>query len=216
MDEQHGLIRQARGNNALARGCAKIARFDTGATLLDVNSSQQYSNDSYREPSFIIRIGMDKCDGEWCERFHFDMGDSRFHEIKLAEDIISEHNKVFKDHGRVAFGRFEEMNHRWWNLLHGLFNSSNKRIGAKLIIVLRRGTKYQGFSTRAFKLGESCEDPRLVPEYYRYLIFEMNVWFEIGELTPMHSNELAKYTEDIVYAVKRRRSISKTLASAGY
>jgi hypothetical protein len=77
MDEQHGLIRQARGNNALARGCATIARFDTGATLLDVNSSQQYSNDSYREPSFIIRVGMDKCDGKWCERFDFDMGDSK-------------------------------------------------------------------------------------------------------------------------------------------
>ena len=202
--------------NWLSMGHAKIARFDTGATLLDVNSSQQYSNDSYREPSFIIRIGMDKCDGKWCERFHFDMGDSRFHEIRLAEDAISEHNKVFKDHGRVAFGRFGELDHHWWNLLHGLFNSSNKRIGAKLIIVLRRGNKYQGFSTRAFKLGESCEDPCLIPEYYRYLFFEMNVWFEIGELTPMHSNELAKYTEDIVYAVKRRRSISKTLASAGY
>ena len=94
--------------NWLSMGHAKIARFDTGATLLDVNSSQQYSNDSYREPSFIIRIGMDKCDGKWCERFHFDMGDSRFHEIRLAEDAISEHNKVFKDHGRVAFGRFGE------------------------------------------------------------------------------------------------------------
>jgi len=196
-------------------GHAKIARFDTGATLLDVNSSQQYSNDSYREPSFIIRIGMDKCDGKWCERYCFDGGDSRFHEIRLVEDVISAHNKVVKDHGRVAFGRFGELNHHWWNLLHGLLNSSDKRIGAKLIIVLRRGTKYQGFSTRAFKLGESCEDPCLIPEYYRYLFFEMNVWFEIGELTPMHSNELAKYTEDIVYAVKRRRSISKTLASAG-
>ncbi|HIA06299.1 MAG TPA: hypothetical protein EYN71_06310, partial [Flavobacteriales bacterium] len=192
-------------------GHAKIARFDTGATLLDVNSSQQYSNDSYREPSFIIRIGMDKCDGKWCERYCFDGGDSRFHEIRLVEDVISAHNKVVKDHGRVAFGRFGELNHHWWNLLHGLLNSSDKRIGAKLIIVLRRGTKYQGFSTRAFKLGESCEDPCLIPEYYRYLFFEMNVWFEIGELTPMHSNELAKYTEDIVYAVKRRRSISKTL-----
>ena len=77
--------------------------------MLDVNSSQQYSNDSYREPSFIIRIGMDKCDGKWCERFYFDMGDSRFHEIRFAEDVISEHNKVFKDHGRVAFGRFGEL-----------------------------------------------------------------------------------------------------------
>ena len=100
--------------------------------------------------------------------------------------------------------------------LYKVLTIAEKRIGAKLIIVLRRGTKYQGFSTRAFKLGESCEDPCLIPEYYRYLFFEMNVWFEIGELTPMHSNELAKYTEDIVYAVKRRRSISKTLASAGY
>jgi hypothetical protein len=44
----------------------------------------------------------------------------------------------------------------------------------------------------------------------------MYAWFEIGELTPMHSNELAKYTEDIIYAVKRKRTISKTLASAGY
>ena len=197
-------------------GHAKIARFDTGATLLDVNSSQQYSNDSYREPSFIIRIGMDKCDGKWCERYCFDGGDSRFHEIRLVEDVISAHNKVFKDHGRVAFGRFGELDHHWWNLLHGLFNSSNKRIGAKLIIVLRTGNKYQGFSTRAFKLGESCEDPCLIPEYYRYLFFEMNVWFEIGELTPMHSNELGQYMRDVAYAVKRRRLISKTLASAGY
>jgi hypothetical protein len=65
-------------------------------------------------------------------------------------------------------------------------------------------------------VGEYCEDPSLVPEYYRDLIPDMYVWFEIGELTPMHSNELAKYTEDIVYAVKRRISISKTIASAGY
>ena len=41
MDE-HGFIRQARGNDALARGCAKIARFDAGATLVDVNRAQSY------------------------------------------------------------------------------------------------------------------------------------------------------------------------------
>ena len=36
----------------------------------------------------------------------------------------------------------------------------------------------------------------------------MYVWFEIGELTPLHSNELAKYMEDIVYAVKKEEDRS--------
>lgn len=183
--------------------------------LLDVNRAQPYFNKNYREPSLIIRIGLDQVGGQWSEKLFIDKW-PELADRRLAGDVIAEHNKVFKDHGRVAFGRFEILCIRWWNLLHSALNSCNTRIGAKLIIILRMGNKYQGFSTRTSKVGEYCEDPSLVPEYYRDLIPDMNVWFEIGELTPMHSNELAKYTEDIVYAVKRRRSISKTLASAGY
>ena len=182
---------------------------------LPVSRVKSYINKSYREPSLIIRIGLDQDEGQWCEKIFID-GCPRLRERRLIGDVIVEHNKVFLEHGRVMFGRFEILCIRWWNLLHSALNSCNTRIGAKLIIILRMGNKYQGFSTRTSKVGEYCEDPSLVPEYYRDLIPDMNVWFEIGELTPMHSNELAKYTEDIVYAVKRRRSISKTLASAGY
>ena len=214
MDE-HGLIRQARGNDALARGCAKIARFDAGATLVDVNRAQPNFSKNYREPSLIIRIGLDQDEGQWCEKIFID-GCPRLRERRLIGDVIVEHNKVFQEHGRVMFGRFEILCQRWWNMMHNFLNASHVEWGAKLMIVLRRERNYQGFSTRAFKFGESCSNPRLVPGYYRDLIPDMYVWFEIGELTPMHSNELAKYTEDIVYAVKRRRSISKTLASAGY
>ena len=114
------------------------------------------------------------------------------------------------------FGRFEILCPRWWNMTHNFLNASHVEWGAKLMIVLRRERNYQGFSTRAFKFGESCSNPRLVPGYYRDLISDMYAWFEIGELTPMQPSELAKYTEDIAYAVKRKRSISKTLASAGY
>ena len=213
MDE-HGLIREGRGNNALPRGCGKIARFDAGATLVDVNRAQPYFSKNYREPSLIILIGLDQDEGQWCEKIFLD-GCPRLRERRLIGDVIVEHNKVFQEHGRVMFGRFEILCIRWWNLLHSTLNSCNTRIGAKLIIILRMGNKYQGFSTRTFKVGEYCEDPSLVPGYYRDLIPDMYAWFEIGELTPMHSNELAKYTEDIIYAVKRRRSISKTLASAG-
>ena len=194
---------------------AKIGRLDARATLLDVNSALPHLNKNYREPSLIIRIGLDQEAGQWCEKVFIDAC-PRLHERRITGDVIAEHNKVFREHGRVLFGRFEILCIRWWNLLHNVLNSCNIRIGAKLIIVLRMGKKYQGFSTRAFKVEESCADPCLVPEYYRDLIPDAHVWLEIGELIPMHSNELAKYTEDIVYAIKRKRLISKTLASAGY
>ncbi len=58
--DQQGHIRQVRGNNALARGCAKIVRFDAGATLVDVNRAQPYFSKNYRKPSLIILIGLDQ------------------------------------------------------------------------------------------------------------------------------------------------------------
>jgi hypothetical protein len=199
----------------MAGGCAKIALFDAGATLVDVNSAKPNFSKNYREPSLIIRIGLDQDEGQWCEKIFID-GCPRLRERRLIGDVIVEHNKVFQEHGRVMFGRFEILCPRWWNMMHNFLNASHVEWGAKLMIVLRMGRSYQGFSTRAFKFVESCETPSLAPEYYRDLIPDMYVWFEIGELTPMQPSELAKYTEDIVYAVKRKRSISKTLASAGY
>ncbi len=199
----------------MAGGCAKIARFDAGATLVDVNRAQPYFSKNYREPSLIIRIGLDQDEGQWCEKIFID-GCPRLRERRLIGDVIVEHNRVFQEQGRVMFGRFEILCPRWWNMTHNFLNASHVEWGAKLMIILRRERNYQGFSTRAFKFGESCSNPRLVPGYYRDLISDMYAWFEIGELTPMQPSELAKYTEDIAYAVKRKRSISKTLASAGY
>ena len=66
MDE-HGLIRQARGNDALAAGCAQIERLDAGATLVDVNRAQPNFSKNYREPSLIIRIGLAPEDGQGYE-----------------------------------------------------------------------------------------------------------------------------------------------------
>ena len=183
--------------------------------MVDVNRAQPNFSKDYREPSLIIRIGLDQVEGQWCERIFID-GCQRLRERRLIGDVIVEHNKVFQEHGRVMFGRFEILCPRWWTMLHNILNASHIEWGVKLMIVLRREKNYKCFSTRTFKFGESCSPPRLVPEYYRDLIPDLYVWFEIGELTPMQTSELAKYTEDIVYAIKRRRSISKTLASAGY
>ena len=209
----------ATGWNCLSRSDSRCfsreGRLDAGATLFDVNSAQQHINDYSREPSLIIRVGMDQYEDQWCERVCLEGANSQFRERRLAGDFISEHNKIFEKHGRVMFGRFEKLNTHWWNLLHNFLNASNIRIGAKLMIVLRKGNKYQGFSTRAFKVGESCPDSRLVPEYYQDLIPYTYVWFEMGELTPMYSNELGQYLRDIAYAIKRRRLISKTLLNAG-
>ena len=180
-----------------------------------MNRAQPNFSKNYREPSLIILLGLDQEGGQWCEKVFIDAC-PRLHERRLIGDVIVEHNKVFEEHGRVMFGRFEILCMRWWNMLHSTLNSYNTGIGAKMMIVLRKGNKYQGFSTRAFKVSELCEDQSLVPEYYRDLIPDMYVWFKIGELIPMPSNELAKYKEDIVYAVKRKRTVSKTLASAGY
>jgi hypothetical protein len=45
----------------------------------------------------------------------------------------------------VMFGRFEILCVRWWNLLHSALNSCNTRIGAKLMVVLRkRGRNIRG------------------------------------------------------------------------
>lgn len=181
-----------------------------------MNRAQPNFSKNYREPSLIIRIGLDQDEGQWCETLRLEGANSQFHERRLAGDVIAEHNKVFEEHGRVVFGRFDELCYRWWTMLHNFLSASHFEWGMKLMIVLRRGSNYQGFSTHAFKVGESCPDSRLVPEYYRDLIPHTYVWFEMGELTPMHSNELAKYTEDIVYLIKRKRTLSKTLASAGY
>ena len=136
---------------------------------------------------------------------------SRFLERKLTGDIIAEHNKVFEKHRKVMFGRFEMLSVSWWNQLHNLFNASHARWGVKLMIVLRRGRNYQGFSTRCFKVGESWPNPRLVPEYYRDLIPDTHLWFEIGKFVPMNSKELSQYVEDIAYGIKRRRKIFRTL-----
>jgi hypothetical protein len=116
MDE-HGLIRQARGDDALARGCAKIVRFDAGATLVDVNRALPYFSKNYREPSLIILIGLDQDEGQWCEKIFID-GCPRLRERRLIGDVIVEHNKVFQEHGRVMFGRFEILCPRWWNMMH--------------------------------------------------------------------------------------------------
>ena len=215
MDE-YGLFGKAGSYNALAGGCAKIARLDTGATLFDVNSAQPYSNDHYREPSVIIRIGMDQYEGQLCEKVIVEDDNSNSREIQLSGDVITEHNKVFENQGRVMFGRFDELCYRWWTMLHNFLGASHVEWGVKLLIVLRKGSDYQGFSTRAFKVDESCPDSRLVPEYYRDLIPYCYVWFEIGKFAPMDSNELRRYVKDIAWAVKRKRSISKTLADAGY
>ena len=61
MDE-YGLFGKAGSYNALAGGCAKIARFDAGATLVDVNRAQPNFSNSYRERSIIIRIGLELCE----------------------------------------------------------------------------------------------------------------------------------------------------------
>ena len=195
--------------------CFKITRFDAGATLFVVNRVQPYFSKSYREPSLILRIGLDQNEGQWFENIFID-GCPRLSKRRLNGDVIAEHNKVFQEHGRVMFGRFEILCPRSWNMVHNFLNNSYLEWGAKLIIILRRGRNYQGFSTRTFKFGESCSKTRLVPRYYRDLIPTMYTWFEIGELTSMNSNELAKYKKDIVYAVKRKKTISKTLVSAGY
>ena len=183
--------------------------------MLDVNRAQPYFSESYREPSLILRIGLDQNEGQWFEKIFID-GCPRLNERRLNGDVIAEHNKIFQEYGRVMFGRFEILCPRSWNMVHNFLNNSHLEWGAKLIIILRRGRNYQGFSTRAFKFGESCSKSRLVPGYYRDLIPDMYTWFEIGELTQMGSSELAKYKKDIVYAVKRNKTISKTLVSAGY
>jgi hypothetical protein len=56
----------------MAGGCAKIARFDAGATLVDVNRAQPYFSKNYREPSLIILIGLDQDEGQWCEKIFID------------------------------------------------------------------------------------------------------------------------------------------------
>ena len=145
--------------------------------FVDVNRAQPNYSKNYREPSLIIRIGLDQEDGQWYEKIHID-GCPRFPERRLAGDFITEHNKVFQKQGRVMLGRFEILCYRWWCLLHNVLDSCNPRIGAKLIVILRMGHKYQAFSTRAFKLEENCEEPSFVPDYYRDLISDIYVWFE--------------------------------------
>ncbi|SVC44581.1 uncharacterized protein METZ01_LOCUS297435 [marine metagenome] len=183
--------------------------------MVDVNRAQPNFSKNYREPSLIIRIGLDLEQGQWCEKIYMD-GCQRLPDRTLVGDVIGEHNRIFEKHGRVLFGRFEVLSPRWQNAMHSFLHTSCPRLGGKLMIILRKGETYEGFTTRVFKFEHFCDEPELVPGYYRDLSSDMFTWFQIGELTPMHSNELAKYTEDIVYAIKRKRTLSKTLASAGY
>ncbi len=199
----------------MARGCSKIDRFDAGATLLDVNSAQPYFNESYREPSIILRIGLDLIKNNWCERIYMD-GCQRLPKRIITGDIVIEHNRQFEKHGKILLGRFDSICPRTWNMIHSFLNLSSPRLGAKMLLILRRDKNYAGYTTRLFKLREECTAQNLVPDYYRDLIPDMYLWFEIGKLTPMNSYELAKYKKDIVYAVKRKKTISKTLVSAGY
>ena len=84
------------------------------------------------------------------------------------------------------------------------------------MIILRKGETYEGFTTRVFKFEHFCDEPELVPGYYRDLSSDMFTWFEIGRLIPMDPKELINYMKDLGYAVRRKRTISKTLVDADY
>ena len=199
----------------MAGGCAKIARFDAGATLVDVNRAQPNFSNSYRERSIIIRIGLDLEQGQWCEKIYMD-GCQRLPDRTLVGGVIGEHNKIFEKNGRVLFGRFEVLCHRWQNAMHSFLHTSCPRLGGKLMIILRKGETYEGFTTRVFKFEHFCDEPELVPGYYRDLSSDMFTWFEIGRLIPMDPKELINYMKDLGYAVRRKRTISKTLVDADY
>ncbi len=169
-----------------------------------------------REPSLVIRIGLKQCNKGWFEI-------EPLHERKdilIPGDVVTEHNRFIDDHGRVLFGRYEELCPRWWNLLynfvglHKFENGRSSRWGVKLILFIRRGRDYAGYSTRAFWVGNHCPDPLFVPESHRDLIPHSHVWFEIGRLSLMTRNELGQYLRDIAYAIRRKRRISRTLVDA--
>ena len=170
---------------------------------------------SYRERAIIVRIGLDKEEGQWWEKISMD-GCHRLPDRKLIGNVIEEHNRIFEKKGRAMFGRFEILCQRWWNMMWNFIDSSCPRRGGKLMIVLRKDKSYEAYSTRVFKFSESCSDSNLVPEYYQDLIPNIYSWFEIGKLQPMNAEELINYMKDLRYAVTRKRTISKTLLDAGY
>ena len=141
-------------------------------------------------------------------------GCQRLPERALVGDVIREHNRIFEKQGRVLFGRFEVLSPHWQNMMHNFLDTSCPRLGGKFMITLRKGKTYEGFSTRVFKFEHSCDDPGLVPGYYRDLSSNMFTWFEIGRLKPMDPKELINYMKDLKYAVRRKRTISKTLVDA--
>jgi len=171
--------------------------------------------ENYRERAIIVRIGLDKEEGQqWSEKISMD-GCPRLPDRKLIGNVIEEHNGVFEKKGRAMFGRFEILCPRWWNMMWDFIDSSCPRRGGRLMIVLRKDKSYEAYSTRVFSFSESCSDSSLVPEYYQDLIPNIYSWFEIGKLQPMNSEELINYMKDLRYAVKRKRTISKTLLDAG-
>tara|TARA_Y100001934_G_scaffold280870_1_gene388785 strand:- start:16 stop:552 length:537 start_codon:yes stop_codon:yes gene_type:complete len=177
-------------------------------------NEEQISN-TYRERAIIIRIGLDKNDGQWCEEISIN-DCRRLPDRKLFGNVVEEHNNVFDRYGKVLFGRFEVLCHRWQNAMHNFLNASCPRFGGKFMLILRKGKTYEGYATRVFQFAHVCHDSGLVPSYYQDLTPAMFTWFEIGELQPINSKDLVKYIKDLSYAVKRKRLISKTLADAGY
>ena len=172
----------------------------------------RFCNESkpYREQSIILLIGLDAEDGQWCEEIYID-GCSRFPKRKLVGDIIEEHNKVSKKIGRVLFGRFEILSSRWQNFCYNFTSDCHSRFGKKLIIVLRKGRVYEVYSTRVFKFLFECNESNKVPSYYKDLIDNIHTWFEISELSVMTKKEISLYLRDIIYCIKRKRTLSKTL-----
>ena len=175
---------------------------------------KEHISHSYRERSIIIRIGLDREQGQWSEEIYME-GCHRLPERKLVGNVVEEHNKIFERYGRVLFGRFEVLCIRWQNAMHNFVYASCPRFGGKFMLILRKGKRYEGYSTRVFKFDHFCNDSKLVPYYYRDLSSNIFTWFEIGGLQPMDPEEIIKYMKDLRYAVKRKRLISKTLAGAG-
>ena len=118
---------------------------------LIVNRAHPNFSKDYREPSLIIRIGLDQDEGQWCERIFID-GCQRLRERRLIGDVIVEHNKLFQEHGRVMFGRFEILCPRWWTMMHNFLNASHIEWGAKLMIVLRMGEELPGVLYARFQV----------------------------------------------------------------
>jgi len=124
----------------------------------------------------------------------------------VDDDIVILHNRISDKTGRACLGK---AGRRMPATKIERINAAIERSkGVCLIIIRKRGNQFEGFSAPLFHVSTQRDDIKntLVPTYYRHMMNDISIWFEIGKLTLMSQSAL-----DRLVLLSNERPLFRTL-----